>query len=427
MSCQGINWLPHMVSFHLTPAFKASSAILLAVLVGPVSAGQWKGSAAVSAIVGMDQQREPNALLRDRRTRVWCYRSTVPLSVQRQGARVKFLANYIPTCLFLFATTQDQTTYRTTLTSLLSVEAVDDFFFVDASANIYQTFISPLLPRPETGFSVTNNRTQSVVLGLSPYIKGVTANGFTYSLRSDNSWSAYSQSSLGSTFTSNALVNVESPVTAARLRYAFEYNYFYTKYEFQPRAFYQQAARLRPIYTVSPKLTVNAVVGYETNDYFTSYSGAIYGGGLRWNPTPRTELSGFAEHRFFGLSYGVNFNHRRRLTSWALTAYRNTYSSTAQLLTLTPGTTQQVLNAALLARYPDPFERQQVVGQLLAQAGLPPVLTSPYTFYTNQIYLAQGATASAALLGKKEYGDVDVGLLGQPSRSPPAARSCPAF
>lgn len=393
-----MNWLLHIVSIHLTPlAYRAWSALFLAVLAGPVGAANWNGEAAVNGTLTLTDnvflspsgQEQSDMYL-------GLY---FPLSVRREGGRIKLQFDYTP-AVYLYANSSGLNNLQNNLGSLLSVEVADNFFFVDAVANISQTFISPFLPRPQNGGSATDNRTQTINLGLSPYIKGVTNRGFAYSVRNDNFWTTYSGSGLSNNLISNIIVNIESPGT--RVRYGFDYNYLYTKYESQPSAFYQQLARLRPTLAVTPTLVVSARIGYETNDYPLSESqGPIYGGGLDWAPTPRTKLSGFAEHRFFGLSYGVNFTHRTRLTAWTLTASRNTSTSTDQTLSLQPGPTQAVLDAALLTRVPDAVERQQAVSQLMRQAGLPPVLSSPYTFYTNQVYLANQAIASVALLGKR--------------------------
>ena len=36
----------------------------------------------------------------------------------------------------------------------------------------------------------------------------------------------------------------------------------------------------------------------------------IYGAGLQWSPSDRTQVTGFWEHRFFGSSYSAQINHR---------------------------------------------------------------------------------------------------------------------
>ena len=325
---------------------------------------------------------------------------SVPLGVRRAGPRVKFLAEYVPT-VYLYARNGQSDNLQNNLRSFLSVEAVDDYFFIDAIANIYQTYISPFQPRPQSGASITDNRTQQATLGLSPYIRHKTSNGWTYQARSDNFWNTYSGSDLADSVASRFSAEVDSP-TRARVSYGLDYTYLYTRDAAQPSAFYQQVARLRPILRATRKLNASARLGYESNDYaVTPYAAAVYGAGIDWTPTPRTRLDGFLEHRFFGPSYGLNFNNRTRRTVWRLSGTRNTTTTIEQPLTQRPGTTAELLNDAYRSRISDPEQREQAVRQFLQGTGLPPSLTQPYSFHTNQVYVSEQWTGSVVLLGRR--------------------------
>ena len=328
---------------------------------------------------------------------------SIPLALRREGARVKLEADYIPT-VYLYARTRESDNLQNNLRSLLSVEAIDEYFFVDASANIYQSYISPFLPRPEGGAGVTQNRTQQTVLGLSPYVRHQTSTGWRYLIRNDNYWNAYSAGGLGNSFTTSLFADIES--APARLYYGFDYTYLYSRDENQPTAYYQQVVRARPILTVTAKLRLSARVGYEANDYVTHYSGAVYGAGIDWAPTPRTKLDGFFEHRFFGVSYGLNFNHRTRLTAWRLSGTRNTYTTLNQPVALQPGATATVLDGAFASQSPEAGQRQQAVNQFLERVGLPATLTQPYSFYTNQTYVSEQWSGSVGLVGKRNTAEL---------------------
>jgi uncharacterized protein (PEP-CTERM system associated) len=323
---------------------------------------------------------------------------SLPLGLRREGSRVKVLADYTPT-FYLYAKSPESDILQNNLRSLMTVKAIDDFFFVDASANIYQTYISPSGARPVSGANTTDNRTQQTTLGLSPYIRHNTSGGWTYLVRNDNLWNAYSAAGLANSALSRVAADVTTP--PARLRYGFDYTYLYTRDDSQPAGYYQQVARVRPILALTPRISVSARLGYETNDYVAHYSGPVYGAGVHWTPDPRTRLDGFLEHRFFGPSYALNFTHRTRLTAWTLGATSNIYTSLEQPLALRPATTAEVLDNAFQSRIADPAEREQAVQQFQERAGLPPSLTQPYSFYTNQVYRAQQVSASVALLPKR--------------------------
>lgn len=359
--------------------------------------GQWNFSAGVSGTLTLTDnvelapsgQQESDLVLG----------LSLPMGIRREGSRMKLEAEYIPT-VYLYARNNESDDLQNNLRSLMSVEAVDDFFFVDAVANTYPTYISPLAPRPESGASITNNRTQQITLGFSPYIQRQTDRGWQYLFRNDNFWNTYTESGLSNTLASRFFADVASPPT--RLSYALDYTYLYTRDQSADTSYYQQIGRFRPILRATRTLKVSARLGYESNDYeVTRYSGSVYGAGIDWTPSPRTRLEGFLEHRFFGASYALSFNHRTRRTSWRLNGTRNTYTTIDQPLTLRPGTTAEVLDDAFRSRIADPAQREQAVQQFLTSAGLPPTLTQQYSFYTPQIYLANQVTGSVALLGRR--------------------------
>jgi len=327
----------------------------------------------------------------------------LPLGLRHDSARAKLWVDYTPT-YYLYANSREFNNLQNNLHSLLTVAPVENFFFVDAIANMEQSYISPSGPRPVSGSSITDNRTQQTVLGLSPYIRRENDAGWSYLVRNDNFWTTYSGGDFNGVPLADSTSNrflVDAKSGPALVRYGFDYTYERVRDESLPTAHYQQIGRVRPILAVTPRINLSARLGYESNDYVNSYSGKVYGAGLDWMPTPRTKLDSFIEHRFFGASYGLKFNHRTRLTAWNLSASRDTYIGTDQPFQLQPGTTAQVLNDALRSQIADPAQRQQAVQQLMQRAGLPPSLTQPYSFYTNQIYRSQQVTGSFGLVGKR--------------------------
>ena len=91
---------------------------------------------------------------------------------------------------------------------------------------------------------------------------------------------------------------------------------------------------------------------------FQSYRGYIYGVGIEWRPTERTNVVANWEHRFFGASYLFSFDHRTPLSVWSVSASRNITSYPQQLASLPAGNVQGILNQLFLSRIPDPTLRQ---------------------------------------------------------------------
>ena len=121
-----------------------------------------------------------------------------------------------------------------------------------------------------------------------------------------------------------------------------------------------QIARTHALYRADPALELSATVGYEDNELqFTTERGVTYGVGGRWHPTDRTNVDAKWEHRFFGASYNVLFDHRTPLSVWSLRASRDITNYPSQLAALPGGANVAgFLNSLLLSKVPDPTQRQ---------------------------------------------------------------------
>jgi uncharacterized protein (PEP-CTERM system associated) len=339
---------------------------------------------------------------------------SLPLSVRRATSRTLLAAEYVPIA-YLYARNNDANNLQNNLRSFASLEAVDDFFFIDAIANIYPTYVSPFLPRPNTGASITSNRTQQTTLGVSPYIQRQTSKGWSYQVRNDSFWNGYSDSQLADSFANRFSATAESPPT--RLNYGLDYTYLYTTDDSSATAYYQRVARIRPIFRAKRTVNVSARLGYETNDYETPNNrGAVYGAGIHWTPNARTRLDGFLEHRFFGASYALNLDYRTRRTAWRLRGTRDTVTTIQQPLTQRPATSVEMFDQAYSAQTNDPTLRERLVREFLQSTGIPPSLTQPYSFYTDQVYVSTQWTGSMVLLGRRN--SVELALIWQVNDPP---------
>jgi uncharacterized protein (PEP-CTERM system associated) len=143
--------------------------------------------------------------------------------------------------------------------------------------------------------------------------------------------------------------------------------------------------------------------GYERNRFaLTQNEGSIYGFGVSWRPTDRTLFDAAWEHRFFGDSYHVQFEHRTPRTVWTLNASRDIQTYPELIAQAAPGTVVPLLlDFALRSRIPDPAERLRFIVDYIQSQGLPLVLNEPLTIYNQQVYLQEYALASFGLLGAR--------------------------
>jgi uncharacterized protein (PEP-CTERM system associated) len=329
---------------------------------------------------------------------------TAALAVRGEGARLKLSGTVSATEVLYTGQTQNNS-FAPAASLAANLEAIEKFFYVDATASVTQTYISPFGPQPASLTTPTNNRYTSETYSVSPYIKGMIAPNIFYSVRDDNIWT---------TSTSFGDSSAKTPTTygnnlAAQMNSAVGYWGWSLVYNRQSYDSGIEGGRdtlengeASVSYQVDPQLSLSVRGGYERDRFARApvEQGITYGAGANWRPTERTAVSGSWEHHFFGSSYSVQVSHR--LPNVALSANLSRGLTNFPLLSLTVPAgvaVAQFLDAAFTTRIPDPVQRAQAVAQFLAQSGLPPTLVSPLNFYTAQISLQQTASVSAVWVG----------------------------
>jgi len=282
-----------------------------------------------------------------------------------------------------------------------NAEIVRDLFFIDASANVSQTYFSPFGPTPPDLATATDNRYTGQIYRVSPYLQGRGGGEVSWSIRDDNTWTN--------------LTN--SPDAASRAQYV---NRLFGTINRRPQPRGSGAdiertvsrvkdrdgevvalARARVAWRPRTQLEMFVSAGYEETDFpFFDTSGAIYGGGFRWHPTDRTRFDASWEHRFFGESYDVVFEHRRPLSFWTARASRRLSSYPDRVASLAEGTyVPGILDQILQSRIPDPTDRAEFIANFMADRGLPEFTDKPISIYTERLYVVESASASVGLLG----------------------------
>jgi uncharacterized protein (PEP-CTERM system associated) len=334
---------------------------------------------------------------------------TGSVSFDGEGARVKLRGTLSATGVF-YGGQGASDSFAPGASVFGYVEAIEKFFYVEATANVTQTYASVFGPQPPGLAVPTANRYTSETYSVSPYIKGVLASRVNYLVRDDNIWSVaqdYGGSSIKppATYSNNFDAELSS-ATGGTPGWSAQYTRQYYDPGGGSGAYILQLARAIASYRIDPQLDVSARVGYE-NDRFPAESaignttqGSFYGAGLHWRPSERTDLDGWWEHHYYGSSYNWSLTHR--LPNVALAAnFTRGLSSYPQLALLIPAgvSVSQFVDAAFTTRIPDPAERARAVQQFLAQSGLPPTLVSPLNVYATTVTLQTTASVSAVWVG----------------------------
>jgi uncharacterized protein (PEP-CTERM system associated) len=287
-----------------------------------------------------------------------------------------------------------------------NLQAIERFLFVDASLLARQESANPFGPRPEAG-ATNENAVTTTAIRIAPRIEGTAPGLIKYRLESENGWTnefnapaSVAPDAVGY-FGRHTLAVGREP---APLGWQLEIQESLTRYRnssLEPLKV--DLARATIGYRVLSDLILGLRGGWEHTNFETDggeNGGGIYGIDLRWQPSPRTQLTAWEEHRFFGSSWRVDFAYRTPRLAWTVASTRQLDTSPQSLLDL-PATQNvpALLDAIFSARFPDPIERARIVNDLIAQRGLPTSTLQPISLQAQRLSVLQQTTTSVAIIG----------------------------
>jgi len=296
------------------------------------------------------------------------------LHVEARTARLRGYLDYSLRGQFYAQT--DQSRHQNGLNAFATLEAIDNWLFVDASGNIDQQTISAFGPRSASNTSINGNSTETRSFRLSPYIRGTLGGGFAnYTLRYNvsttraNSMSAYD-------------VDIRQWVGQLRGGAPFQ-NLSWTIDGNSQAADYTSGYKngddmLRPMlsYQITPQFSISASAGWERNDYasLNKESHTTHGWGFDWKPTPRTAISAFKERRFFGDGYNFSFSHRFPMSSIRYVDSRNVSVMPNQFGMIGLGSVFSQFYQMFASQFPgaDPLQLAQFTYMTLLVNGIDP-------------------------------------------------------
>jgi uncharacterized protein (PEP-CTERM system associated) len=287
-----------------------------------------------------------------------------------------------------------------------NLQAIEQFLFVDASLRASQESANPFGPRPEAGASNENTVT-TTAFRIAPRVEGTAPGLIKYRLESENGW----------TNEFNAPASVAPTAVGYFGRHTIavgrEPAPFGGQLEVQESLTRYRNSTLEPLkvdlaratvgYSVASDLILGVRGGWEHTNFTTDGSdngGSIYGIDVRWQPSPRTQLTAWEEHRFFGSSWRLDFAYRTPRLAWTVASSRQLDTSPQSLLDL-PATQNvpALLDAIFSSRFPDPIERARIVNDLIAQRGLPTSTLQPIALQAQRLSVLQQTTTSVAIIG----------------------------
>jgi len=336
------------------------------------------------------------------------------ISLFREGAQFKVSGSAsLDGIVYLNHTQSDRLQPQADLTASLKV--VPRLLFLDADLRAYQTNVNPFGARQEPG-STSENSVTGVTARVTPRIEGTAGEHLRYLVRSSNAWlneSGATATIVGSTsegyFGQHSAFIERDPVPGGWRLEAQRSETRYRDSTLQPLVI--DTARATVLYAPGADIRLGLHAGYERTSF--DENGAIYGIDAKWQPSPRTQLSAFGEHRFFGSSWRLAFDHRTPLFAWNILSSRTLETSTQSQIDLPPTSNlAALLDGMFSARFPDPAERARAVQDFITSRGLPTSTLQPIALRQQQLGILNLNLATVSLIGVRNT----VSLSGYHSR-----------
>lgn len=370
--------------------------------VAPAWAGNWE----ITPSISVNETATDNVgLVESHRDGEWITDISPSINVLGTGDRVKLRFDYKMHNLY-YANDSSRNNRQNSLNALGTLEAVENWLFIDANAVIAQQNLSAFRGSTDTSVDTNNsaNTTETTTYRISPYIKGSFGTAADYQLRYNVNRSTSDAQGANQTQSRQWVGKLAGITTFAKFGWSVDASS--QKSDFS-RGRDTQADLLRGVltYHYDPQFRVLLIAGREANDYASAdkESRTIKGAGFEWAPTERTLLSATREKRFFGDSDSVTFSHRTAGTVWKYRQSKDVVVATDQT-SGSVGTNYDLVYSYFTSLYPTltPDQRAALVNAFfLQQQNISPTAQLQGGFLTTGVTLQKRRELSFGLFGTR--------------------------
>jgi uncharacterized protein (PEP-CTERM system associated) len=321
------------------------------------------------------------------------------IRIDGAGARLDAFLDYRRDNLFYQGNSQ-WNRKQNLLNSYATLEAIDRWFYVDASANIVQRNLSVFGPISASGTNATSNLVETTTTQVAPYVKGRFGNVADYLLRFNAVDSRSDDPTLANTRVDQLVGSLKNSATAGALGWFSDVSATNVRNNVIGD---RDDTRFRAgvVGSVGPHIHLTASSGRETTNYASTSreSSATPGAGIEWSPSKRTQFAGLREKRFFGYGHNVLLTHHTAMTAWRYTNTKDVAILPTLLAGYNPGAVNELMSDLLEASIPNPEDRKRAVRARMETLGATADLPGGGGVQTSRFYLDHIQEGSAAFLG----------------------------
>lgn len=281
-----------------------------------------------------------------------------------------------------------------------TLEAVENWMYVDARGSITQQAISAFGVQAPSNASISNNRAETSTYLLSPYFRGHLGPLADYQVRYNWTVTRSQSDVLSDATTREWIGSLHGQTQLAALQWSIEGGSQRTDYGVG-RAIEGDHVRGSLAYQFAPQWRLGLIAGREANDYVTlsKESTGTRGVSVDWVPNETTKISAMKEKRFFGDGHDYSVIHRTPLSAWEYTDSKNATVLPSVASNGILGNIYDLLYLLYASQVPDPVQRGQFVKQYLQAIGIPENTSVIGGFLSSTSYVETARQASVALIG----------------------------
>jgi uncharacterized protein (PEP-CTERM system associated) len=254
--------------------------------------------------------------------------------VSKGSRRIKAALSYRVTGIVRVGGDNQSNNINHNLAANGKAELVEDFLYLDGSANISQQLIS-LLGSPADANTNNSNRATVGTYSISPYAQkrfGSFANGL---LRYTHSAAIFQNNVSGNSQSDGVIAALSSGSRFDVIDWSLNYserhtnNGSSTSLQSNTTNFETESATLG--LKVSRTFRVFATVGRDSNNFINAaeLNGDYYTAGVDWRPSDRTSIQASAGKRYLGNTYALSLRHSGHHTHWGA-SYSESVSDVSQ-------------------------------------------------------------------------------------------------
>lgn len=324
------------------------------------------------------------------------------INISNQAGRLKVYLDYALSEI-VYTNNSSPRRSQNALNTFGTLEAVDNWAYLDFSGAISQQAISAFGTQGVDNTAVNDNQTEVSSYRISPYLRGRLGSLASYEARYSRSGSS------GDALTQSGVTTVQSALTlngdSGGSKFGWSADASRQQFDYSAgRPIEADLLNLSLSYAVTPQFKITVIGGQESNNYTTAdkQSYATHGLGLKWAPSETSEISAQTNRRSFGDTHNLSFEKRTARTVWRFSDSKDVSATPNQSGIASIGSVYDLLYRQFASLEPSPTARAALVNAYLRAYGISPDAVVFRSFLTSALTLQRRQDLSLALLGVRD-------------------------